>query len=201
MPMSSPDNIALGPLVLTDEHIHPARDAALDALVERAGGGDARAFGDLVGRYEDRVLSIAWRLLRNRDDAMDAAQETFVRMYKYLRTFDRNGDLGAWIYQIAVNVCRRMGARRSRAAGLVRESHTDEPYTEASVGTRDLDRAMATLTEKERTALVLRDFQGMTTDEVARTLGSSPTTVRVHICMARKKMRRFLLDDRGGGEA
>jgi len=205
-------HLTLGHLALTAAQPPPASDATIDALVARAQGGDTQAFSQIVTRYEKKVLGTAWRLLGNRADAMDAAQETFVRMYKYLGTFERGGDLGAWLYRIAINVSRRLAVQRQRAAHPVAQTSSGpgfSPEVEPSSGDnarvparQDLERAMATLTEKERTALVLRDLEGLPTEEVARVLGSSAATVRVHICMARKKLRRYL-DDAGpaGGRA
>lgn len=186
MAMSSSDTVALPLRVVTDEQ---GLQTSEDALVERALAGDASAFGDLVARHERRVLATASRLLRDREDALDAAQETFVRLFKYLGTFDRGQDLGAWIHRIAVNVCRRVGAQRPRqVAGPAAEPGVPA----ATLVSSELDRALATLTETEREALVLRDIDGLSTEEVARVLGSSPVTVRVHICRARRKLREFL---------
>jgi RNA polymerase sigma-70 factor, ECF subfamily len=193
MSMSSADFTLVG-LVVTDEQPHDtdgsAGDAAVLALVVRAQGGDQKAFGDLVSRFQSKVLTTAWRLLRDREDALDAAQETFVRLFKYIDTYDRSRDFGAWIYRITVNVSHGLAKRRGRSFEPV--SEVIAPSTSTPADSRDLQRAMETLTEKERTALVLRDLEGLPTEEVARILGSSPTTVRVHICAARKKIRRYL---------
>ncbi|HEY0715507.1 MAG TPA: sigma-70 family RNA polymerase sigma factor [Polyangia bacterium] len=188
--------VIFGPVVLTDEQPDSAINTAIATLIGRAQAGDATAFARLVGRYEDRVFATAFGLLRDRDDALDAVQETFVRLYKYLDRYDPAGDLGAWIYRISVNVSLRLAKRRRRDRSAPTISVAGEGGDpEAAVISRDLGRALETLTETERMALVLRDFEGLETDEVARLLSSSPTTVRVHICAARKKIRRFLDGD------
>ncbi len=196
--MSSLVDITFGHSVVTDEPALPAQDNAddnsIESLVERAQAGDARAFAQIVSRYDKRVLGIAWRLLRNREDAMDAAQETFVRLYKYLGTYDRSRDLGAWLYRIVVNASRKLAAQRARAQAAVPPRGEASDVAAGLPASRDIERAMAALTEKERAALVLRDLEGLSTEEVARILGSSQATVRVQVCTARKKIRRYLDD-------
>lgn len=183
----------LAPVALTDEQSPSARDALLDQLIARAQAGDTKAFTALMSRYDKKVLGIAWRHMRNREDAMDAAQETFVRLYKYLGSYDSSHDFGAWLYRIVVNVCLRMSAQRrpNTTAASVHEQ-VEAPQADATVLARDIERALATLAPKERAALMLRDFDGLSTEEVASILGASPAAIRVHICTARKKIRRFL---------
>jgi RNA polymerase sigma-70 factor (ECF subfamily) len=211
--MSPRLGLALEHLVLTEEDAPARRDAAVAPLVARAQAGDREAFGALVARFQDKVLATAWRLLRHREDALDAAQEAFLRAHKYLGGFDpRAADFGAWLHRIVVNVSRDVGARRGREAAVPFDDGRAAPPEgpdergdpEARAGARDagrlLARAMATLTERERAAFVMRDLEGISTEEVARALGSTATTVRVHLCMARKKLRRAIEEDVAPGE-
>ena len=94
--------------------------SALEALVAKAGEGDARAFDRLMIETQDRVLSVGWRLLGNREDARDAAQETFVRVYKSLARFRAGQDPMGWIYRIAVNVCKDARAAAAPVADCLR---------------------------------------------------------------------------------
>jgi RNA polymerase sigma-70 factor (ECF subfamily) len=186
------------------------RDAssALAALVERARTGDAHAFDRLMLETQERVLGVAWRLLGSREDARDAAQETYVRVYRHLGRFDARQDLMGWIYSIAVNVCRDAARRRRRSPLVAMEAPegVEQARAEESLLARErracVRQALAALPEKERAALVLRDLEGLTSEEVARVLGSRPGTVRARIASARAKVRAHcerVFGEAGGG--
>ena len=177
---------------------------ALWQLIEAAREGDAEAYDRIMILHQHRVVSLAWRLLGNREDARDAAQETFLRIYKNLRGYDPGQDFAGWLYRIAVNVCRDLARKRKRqsavsleeefAAGTIGEPASGANTEEGAVLAQQqklLAMALETLTEKERLAIVLRDLQELPTDEVARILGSSPTTVRTQISTGRAKIRLF----------
>lgn len=175
------------------------------SVVARAKAGDSTAFEQLIDCYQRKVLSTAWRMLGNRDDARDAAQEVFLRVHKYLSGFRSDQDFAAWLYRIIINVCRdhirKRGSHRQfasfeseREAGTL-EALTSEEDVEANA-IRSQQRAMitealATLSTKERAALVLRDLEGLSTAEVASALGSSQTTVRSQISSARTKIKQY----------
>src|SRR6185369_2866060 len=93
------------------------------ALVERARAGNAAAFEQIVVRYQRKVLATAWRLLGNQDDARDAAQEVFLRAFKYLNSYKADQDFAGWLYRITVNVCRDAGRKRKQ---IVFTSFEDE---------------------------------------------------------------------------
>ena len=176
----------------------------LAALVERAREGDGRAFDRLMLETQERVLGVAWRLLGTREDARDAAQEVYLRVFRHLGRFRAEHDFQAWLYRITVNVCRD-AARRRRRAPVARGTDADpgqpaaaeEALLEAERWHRLLE-ALASLPAKERAALVLRDLEGLTSEQVARALGSRPATVRGQIASARVKIRRFCVDLLGG---
>jgi RNA polymerase sigma-70 factor (ECF subfamily) len=149
------------------------------------------------------VVALAWRLLGNQDDARDAAQEAFLRVYKHLKKFDPTQDFSGWLYRIVVNVCRDLARKRHGnvssfeaeiEAGAIREPASPLDTEAAAMVAQEqaiVLKALATLTEKERAAIVLRDLEGLATDEVAKILGSSPTTVRSQISSGRAKIRAF----------
>ena len=194
---------------------------ALSALVARARTGDRAAFEQLMVCTQHKVAATAWRLLGNREDARDAAQETFLRAYKYLKSFKAGQDFHGWIYRITVNVCRdMMRARRASPAGFAAGAQTADEFEEAAEWSRAeggdaeraallaqrrtiVRRALATLPEKERTAVVLRDLEGLATEEVARLMNTRPATVRSQISTARVKLKLFcdqiLRERRPGG--
>ena len=202
----------------------PSADAAahvdaLSALVARARTGDRAAFEQLMVCTQHKVAATAWRLLGNREDARDAAQETFLRAYKYLKSFKMGQDFHAWIYRITVNVCRDM-MRARRASGEVSAAHeqlagdmeaaTEWSHARGGDAERDallaqhrtiVRRALATLPEKERTAVAARPRRAGT-EEVAL-MNTRPATVRSQISTARVKLKVFceqiLRERRPGG--
>jgi RNA polymerase sigma-70 factor, ECF subfamily len=174
-------------------------------IVDRAKAGDAAAFEELIDCYQRKVLSTAWRMMGNREDARDAAQEVFMRVHKYLSGFRSDQDFAAWLYRIIVNVCRdhqrKQGGRHQFASF---ESEREAGTFEALVSSEDVEanaiksqqramiaEALDTLSTKERAAIVLRDLEGLSTEEVARVLGSSQTTVRTQISSARAKIKQY----------
>lgn len=185
----------------------PSKTAALSpgSVIARAKAGDPAAFEELIDCYQRKVLSTAWRMLGNREDAHDAAQEAFLRVHKYLNRFRSDQDFAAWLYRIIVNVCRdhlrKQGSRHQFASF---ESEREAGTFEALISGEDVEanaiksqqramiaEALDTLSTKERAALVLRDLEGLSTEEVARVLGSSQTTVRTQISSARAKIKLY----------
>lgn len=180
-------------------------DTAVEATgwIRRARAGDGEAFAVLVERHERMVLRTGLRLLGRLDLAQDAAQETFLRLHRYLARFDESRELGPWLYRVAVNVCRDMGRRQppTRVLGLDEVRDVESPGSEAAAldeaVTLDRQRqvvqaALLTLPPKEREAIVLRDIEGLNTSEVARILGSSEGTVRSQISTGRLKIKRYV---------
>jgi len=177
--------------------------AATARLIIRAKAGDTTAFDQILISHQRKVISLAWRMLGNQEDARDAAQETFLRVYRYLDRFDPAQDFSGWLYRIAVNVCRdlarkRRGNHSSLEAGVESGAiaepvspHNTESAALLAQEQAILMRALATLSEKERAAITLRDLEGLPTEEVARILGSSQTTVRSQISAARVKIKAF----------
>ena len=213
-------------IVLMTEKLSPTgaapewKEAHFAPLVERARAGDAAAFEQIMISAQRRVVSIAWRMLGNREDARDAAQEVFLRAYKYLGTFRRDQNFTGWLYRITVNVCRDMARKRARSSSpehfISSTAENEAVDMEQIAGAYDMEaraieaqersiiaRALETLPERERTAIVLRDMEGFTTEEVAHILGSRPATVRSQISSARTKLKRYCdrFLQRGPGEA
>ena len=184
-----------------------ARTAAssVASMIERAKAGDPAAFEQMIDCYQRKVISTAWKMLGNREDARDAAQEVFLRVYKYLGGFRVDQDFAAWLYRIIINVCRDHLRRRGRPDQFTSfELEHELGNFDAHASNEDIEgaairsqqhamivQALDTLSKKERAALVLRDMEGLTTEEVARVLGSTQTTVRSHISSARAKIKKF----------
>jgi RNA polymerase sigma-70 factor (ECF subfamily) len=172
--------------------------AEFAVVLERAIAGDVSAFEQILLRYERRVLSVAWRLLGKQEDAQDAAQEVFLRTFRYLHRFDRRRPFEPWLMKMTVNVChdlskkRREHPRETVDPDFVRASSDPHGELHSEEQKRILWRALQELPEKERAAIVLRDIEGLSTAEVAEALGSSEPTVRSQISNARLKIRKML---------
>lgn len=196
-----------------EEQTRPREAAAAAAdplapLVARARAGDAAAFDDLMRATERKVVATAWRLLGDREDVRDAAQEVYLRAFKYLARFREGEDFGAWLYRITVNVCRDAAARKRRsghaggasdeeleraAADFENTAHAGDAEQDALRAQQRefLRRGLDALPERERAAIVLRDLEGLSTEEVARILKTRPVTVRSQVSSARAKLKVY----------
>lgn len=170
-----------------------------DPIIGRCLEGDGEAFEMLVNRFQSGVLSLAWGMLGNREEAEDAAQEAFVRAFKNLRDFDRGRSFRPWLYAIAVHGCldrlkKRRSERRFRddlmAAPLAPDSGAGAERRIEN--TEVLDPLLGRLKPKERSALFLSVVEGYTSAEVASVLGCSEGSARVRIHAAKKKIRDWL---------
>ncbi len=174
-----------------------------DAIIERARSGDAAAFDQLMMAHQQRVMATAWRMLGNREDARDATQEVFLRLYKHLHKYDPQQEFSGWLYRIIINVCRDAARKRKNnhssfeaetEAGHLPELVSNDNSEHAAIKSEQhaiVMKALSTLTEKERAVIVLRDLEGLSTKEVAQILGSSPTTIRSQISTARTKIKLY----------
>jgi RNA polymerase sigma-70 factor (ECF subfamily) len=170
----------------------------LTRTIEAARAGDLAAFEAVMRHYERLVLVTALRLLGNLADAQDASQEVFLKLYRNLGKVEASANFSGWLYRVTVNVCH--DARRRKPATTpveaAAELATPEPdpqrMTTEGERRRVLAMSLRMLPEKERAALVLRDLEGLKTQEVARVLGSSEATVRSQISNARVKVRDFV---------
>ena len=170
------------------------------ALVQRTLGGESAAFEQIILRYERRVFGLAMKLLGVRDDAQDAAQEVFLRAFKYLHRLDVRKPIEPWLMQMTVNVCRNIGRTRQRrwntfpdvaAPDAASADKSTNPYSGVAEEQQRqmLWRALESLPEKERMAVILRDIEGLSTAEVAEIQQSSESTVRSQVSRARVRMK------------
>lgn len=193
---------------------HPAGDTAGDdgALVARAQDGDAAAFDLLVRRHQQIVFAVAVRMLGDRDEAEDVAQDVFVRAYRAIGSFRREAKMSTWLVSIAMNLCRnrrRWWARRKRVivASLDEPLETDEgavghavadpapgPRHRAESAEREqrIMAALQQLGEADRTMIVLRDLQGHSYEEIAKIAGCRLGTVKSRLSRARVQLRALL---------
>ncbi len=177
-----------------------AAEAEPDSVLLRARGGDRAAFEDLLRGHERLVFGTAWSLLGAVEDAEDAAQEVFLKLYRHLDSLDPARPLAAWLYRVTVNVCRTFARQRRVRPTVLLGDATEtlvgagtDPAAAAEIEEEQLmvTQGLRTLTKKERTVMTLHDLEGISTREVAAAQGISEVTVRTHLCRARLKMRTF----------
>lgn len=165
---------------------------------------DLDAFETLMRMHERLVLVTALRLLGNMPDAQDVSQEVFLRLYRNWDKVEASRNLPGWLYRVTVNACHDVRRKRPAAdpmeyANAVPAAGADPQQCAArEERCRVLEMSLRMLSEKERAALVLRDLQGLSTEETARVLGSSQATVRSQVSKARVKMRDFVERYLGG---
>ena len=170
---------------------------SLLANIRAARSGDSHAFEQIMLATERRIASLAWHILGDAEEVKEALQETFLRVYRHLGSYDERREFFGWLYRIAVNVCRDLDSRRRRWRFFLPIEHAAEAQVaEVDFVRKDdvarLMRAIDTLPQKERFAIILRDIEELPTEEVASILGSSPATVRVQISNARAKIRKLM---------
>lgn len=189
-----------------------ARDVA---LVDLAKAGDTAAFQKLVIAHQARLFSVAYGVLRDRDDAMDVVQDAFIKAHRKLPEFEGNAAFSTWLYRIAVNLCidkKRSDARRKKSDlddASNRNLDDDPLYAEAEYAPRmtggnplknagnkqlgaQIGSAMAQLSEDHRTIVLLREVEGMSYEEIALTIGVPKGTVMSRLFHARKNLQRIL---------
>ncbi len=183
-------------------------------LVKKCRAGDRGAFRVLVERYQRRAYAQALGMLKESDDAMEVAQEAFLKVYKYLEHFKGESSFSTWLHRIVANACidrLRRAPKRVHAVelGELQERlDRDEVDTEGLVATRlgtdpeetllrgelagKLEEALAELPEKHREILVLRELEGLSYEELAQTLRIPKGTVMSRLFHARARMQERL---------
>lgn len=188
-------------IVIGEEATDETSPALLHAAIREAKAGSERAFEEIMIATERRVAMLAWRITGDAEETKEAVQETFLRLYRHLGRYDETRDFSGWLFRIAVNVCRDLEKRRRRRRifAPIDDAHelpSRDPAADEILARRDevglLRRAIDALPPKEKLAIVLRDVEERSTDEVAALLGSSPATVRVQVMKARAKIKQWI---------
>jgi RNA polymerase sigma-70 factor (ECF subfamily) len=181
--------------------------SASDAeLARRAIAGDARGFEALVRRYEAAVFSHVLRMVRNRDDAMELAQDTFLKAYRHLAQYDPARSFRTWLLTIATNTAlNRLEARRvRRLAEAVMEENVRlgeyaagrNPSPSEEVGRREMleliEDSLRKVSAKARAIFMLRYNHGLSCEEIASAMGETVSNVKVSLLRTRERLRREL---------
>ncbi len=174
--------------------------------------GDRPAFDRLVTRHADRVFNLCYRLLGDRDEADDCAQEVFVKIFNNVKQFRLESRFSTWVYSIAVNTCRnrrksaefrfwrriiRFGADSKEEAGVLNPEIEDPSPSPLSLLTgREqeilLQKAMDALPHEQRTVMVLRHVEGLSYEEICQITGYNPGTVKSRLARARQLLHKKL---------
>ena len=180
-------------------------------IIGRVQQGDANAFELLVLEYEKNVFNLALRMMKNREDAMDAAQDAFLKAYNSIDNFRGDSKFSVWLYRIVSNVCLDALRKRSRRAENSLSVEDDEgDETQLDIPDEDLSpqtllerklsieavrRGLDSLPRDHRQILLLREIQGLSYEEIGQILDLEPGTVKSRIFRARKKLCAFLIRD------
>lgn len=179
------------------------REGEIEAdLVARAKGGDTAAFEALVHRNTKLVLSLAVRLVGNREDAEELAQETFIRAYRSIGSFEGTARFSTWIYRIAMNLCLNH-LRRSRWRGFLGLDETAEiqapdpsPHQQVSAGQvqERMRKALAALPAKQRATVALKAFHDKSHEEIAQIMGCTVGTSKANYFHGVQKLKKALVE-------
>ncbi len=170
-------------------------------LVQRAQCGDQRAFDALVRKYRQRLIELSMRYTRNRADAEDAVQDAFIKAYSGLKNFRADSAFYSWLYRIAVNSAKTLLSARARnvnvydVAGVsegLKELDTPEELALTAEICNAVDVSIDALCEEQRTAILLREFQGLSYSQVASAMSCPVGTVRSRVFRAREAIDQHL---------
>jgi RNA polymerase sigma-70 factor (ECF subfamily) len=175
-------------------------------MIGLASKGDPTAFESLMREHENKMYAVALRMCGNRDDALDCVQEAMLRVYRAIADFKMQSSFATWVYRITMNACldelRRRKVRRSVSLDNMLETgwspsdedDTPERHSIRSEQRRCIESAIADLPDDMRAAIVLRDVQGFSYEEIAQILRANIGTVKSRISRGRGKLREKLME-------
>ena len=181
-----------------------------EELVARSIRGDQDSFNELILRWERPIYALAYRTIGREEDARDVCQETFLRAFRALPAFRGQAKFSSWLYRIALNLCRDWQRRERRApvmqapegvdlrdlAAAAEPSETIEDLVERKDLSRAVEVLMARLPEEQRTAIILKEYHGLTFQEIADLVGCPLSTVKTRLYQGLSVLRRGLEEQR-----
>ena len=179
-----------------------------EELVARSRGGDLDSFNQLVVRWERPIYALAYRVIGREEEACDVAQETFLRAFRALGGFKGQAKFSSWLYRITLNLCRDWIRRERRTpvsqapegvdiielAGETEPSESIEDLVSRRQLGRAVAKAMAMLPEEQRTAIILKEYHGLTFQEIADLLECPLSTVKTRLYQGLTVLRKQLND-------
>jgi RNA polymerase sigma-70 factor, ECF subfamily len=177
-----------------------------EELVARSQSGDVESFNELILRWERPIYALAYRVIGREEEARDVCQEAFLRAFRALPGFKGQAKFSSWLYRITLNLCRDWIRRQRRAPvsqlpddlDLVEMAASQGPVEsiEDLVARRELsavvEEAMAKLPAEQRTAIILKEYHGMTFQEIAELQGCPLSTVKTRLYQGLSVLRRQL---------
>ena len=178
-------------------------------LIHKAQNGDVTAFSELIESYQQNVYNLAYRMSGNAEDAADIAQEAFIKLYLSISKFKGNAKFSTWVYRITTNACLDAIKKRKKTKtySISDSVETEEgeylrEFEDLSVNVEEgferkeqqriINEAIATLPEKHRAIIILRDINELSYEEIAATLNCSEGTVKSRISRARANLYEVL---------
>jgi RNA polymerase sigma-70 factor (ECF subfamily) len=177
-----------------------------EELVARSIRGDADSFNQLILRWERPIYALAYRTIGREEDARDLVQETFLRAFRALPGFRGQAKFSSWLYRIALNLCRDWIRRERRTpvvqapegvdvldmAATVEPSESIDDVVAKRDTVRVVEALMARLPEEQRTAIILKEYHGLTFQEIADLVGCPLSTVKTRLYQGLTVLRREL---------
>ena len=186
-----------------DARADAARPLVSPELVDRCRRGDEQAWSELVEATHRDVFSLCLRILRDPDDAAEATQDAYLKMWRGLKGFRGDAMLETWMYRVATNtaISKHRSRKRRKAhetgvgdelLGKMAATGSVEATAGAKIEVEALDKALQTLPEHYRAAVILRDVYGFNTEEIAKHLKISETAAKVRVHRGRKKLKEIV---------
>ena len=175
-----------------------SQDPDID-LIERYFAGQTQAFDEIMIRYERQIYRVCYRFVENREDAMDLAQDVFVKAFEHLPTFRRESSLKTWLYRIAINHCLNHVKKHSQefvevteyTGSITSSVHAELEHQEQRQHFR---RLVKQLPPKQKAILELRINEDLSYEEIARISGRSTSTIKASVFFALEKLRKLVKD-------
>ena len=167
-------------------------------LIARAVTGDSAAFTELMDRHEDMVFAVAMRMMRDREAAFDATQETFLTLFRKADRYSGESAVSTWLYRVATNTCLDLLRKQKRRRTEALPDHHDQPDRSAgepfeSVEVRgDIQAALSSIPHDFRAAVVLSDIEGLSIAEIGVILGVPDGTVKSRVFRGRRLLAEKL---------
>ena len=176
------------------------------SLINRFKEGDASAFGEIVLKYQDKVYNLCRHMLRNAEDAEDAAQDVFLKAYQALSKFQPDASLYTWLYRIATNTCidykkkpifESLFGDNGEGERLIHDRASEAPSPEKLYQSKQIDQALqeglGKLSPKLRAIIILKEIEELSYEEIADALEISMGTVKSRIARAREELQKLMI--------
>jgi RNA polymerase sigma-70 factor (ECF subfamily) len=177
-------------------------------LIEDSQSAHVKAFEELILSYEKKAYNIAYKVLRDEQDALDASQEAFIKLYKNISKFQFQSSFSTWLYRIVMNTALDFKKKKKPQIVSLNETYEDgneklelidknltpEKALENKLSREFIKKGIDSLDDDHRTVILLRDVEGFSYDEIAEITSSNKGTVKSRINRGRKKLKKWLID-------